>query len=412
MFPAKKYRDPRTLSKCSLVLIMVATIFATVTAINDLAITPAADYMYGEYGSLTSFILSGPSLFIVFSSLATGLLLTRFSKKTVIVAGGVLFAVGGIASALLLHSSMAVCIARSLVGIATGMVITCCTAIIAEVFQNENKRGFMMGVWNAGMGLAGITVSFAAAALVSVSWQDCFKIYWIAIPLLLVLILFIPRTAPDSKKSEEGESTRDTQEALGSSGRSSRFSWQILLAGNMVVFFVAMLVKCGFYFLNAVYIADAGIGTASLAGIAGACINIGSLVGCLAFGFIYAKAKRYIVLAIFSLMTIAYGLLAFVPAVPTCLAASLFLGFGNALAMTYFQTHVSVFVPPAQTSLALGITNATMGAGQFIAPYFAYFVMDLIGGNMVSYSAVATVISVAGMAGGLVFLLIRKRSHG
>ena len=53
-----RYRDPKTFGKKTLVLVMVATIVASAIMVNDIAITPAADFMFGAYGDATNFILS------------------------------------------------------------------------------------------------------------------------------------------------------------------------------------------------------------------------------------------------------------------------------------------------------------------------------------------------------------------
>lgn len=407
MFSETRYKDPRLLSKSSKILIMVATIAATTLAVNEMIITPAAAFMYEEYGDITSFILSGPSLLLVVSALLTGVLLRHFSKKTIIVAGAILFVVGGLGCRTLLDSVMLVCAMRCVIGFSVGMVITCCTAIIAEVFLEENVRGTMMGIWNAGMGVAGILLSVTASAFVQKSWQSCFDLYWVSIPILILLVLFIPRTAPDKYKVAE-EDPR-CEEGNNEPIPKSRFSWKAILLGNMAVFFVIMLVKCGFYFLNAVYIEDTGIGDASLAGLAGAFINAGSLIGCLVFGVIYARTKKFVVLEIFALLAIGYVLLAFVPSAATCLAASIILGLGNALGMSYFETYATVIVPPSQVSLAAGVANATLGVAQFLATYFAYFVMGLFpSGDMITYSFAATLIATVGIVSCIAFLMLKK----
>ena len=191
-----RYRDPKTFGKKTLVLVMVATIVASAIMVNDIAITPAADFMFGAYGDATNFILSGPSLLMIPAALVTGVLLKHFSKKTIFVIGALLFTIGGLSCSFVLDSALFVCAMRAIIGLSVGMVASCRTALIAESFIDENKRGTMMGLWNAGMAVLGMVIGLAAAALVDESWQSVFKLYWMAVPILIVIVFCVPRTAP------------------------------------------------------------------------------------------------------------------------------------------------------------------------------------------------------------------------
>ena len=396
-----RYRDPKTFGKKTLVLVMVATIGASAIMVNDIAITPAADFMFGAYGDATNFILSGPSLLMIPAALVTGVLLKHFSKKTIFVIGALLFTIGGLSCSFVLDSALFVCAMRAIIGLSVGMVASCCTALIAESFIDENKRGTMMGLWNAGMAVLGMVIGLAAAALVDESWQSVFKLYWMAVPILIVIVFCVPRTAPEKHAVPE-------QAEAAVSGEEGKMPWGRLL-GNMAVYFVSMVILCGFYFLNAVYGADAGIGTASLAGIAATCINVGTLIGCLAFGLIYAKTKRFVLFEYFVLLAISYLLLAFAPSAATCLVAAVLLGVGNALGMSYFQTRVTVIVPPNQVSLALSVSMATLGIAQFCSTYFATFVMGVFpGGTMLTFSMASAAILVVGAVAAAVFSFVHK----
>ena len=381
---------------------MIATIAASSIMINDIAITPAADFMFAEYGNATNFILSGPSLLMIPAALITGVVLKHFSKKTVFIVGALLFAIGGVGCSFVLDSAAFVCAMRAIVGLSVGIVATCCTSLIAEAFIDENKRGTMMGIWNAGMAIIGMVIGLAAAALVDDSWQSVFKMYWMAVPILVILIAFVPRTAPEKYAIIETGDEEATAEA-------GKMPWAKLL-GSMALYFISMVILCGFYFLNAVYVADTGIGSASLAGITATCINMGTLIGCLAFGIIYAKTKRFVLLEYFALMAVSYLLLAFVHSPATCLIAAVLLGLGNALGMSYFQTYVTVIVPPNQTSLALSISMATLGIAQFCSTYFATFVMGVMPeGNMLTFAMASAAIMSIGTIAVAVFSFARRK---
>ena len=73
-----------------------------------------------------------------------------------------------------------VLVMRILVGISMGFVNAAAMALIAEVYVDEDKRGTIMGIFNATMAGTGAVISLIAGVFAVRSWNEVFKVYWIA----------------------------------------------------------------------------------------------------------------------------------------------------------------------------------------------------------------------------------------
>ena len=75
-----------------------------------------------------------------------------------------------------------------------GFVNTAAVALLAEVFIDEKLRGMYMGIFNAAMAGVGAVMSYCAGILAIRSWESVYKIYWASVPILILFILFLPKT--------------------------------------------------------------------------------------------------------------------------------------------------------------------------------------------------------------------------
>lgn len=183
------------MSKTKKILAVIAIMATAIAVMADLAINPIIGILYQTYGDQMGYVnyfISGPMIAIVIVSILTGVLLKKLNKKTVMIAGGLIFTVGAVLG-VLQDNLMYMCIMRTLVGIGAGIVNVVAVALIADLYDDEKARAKITGYYNAAMSLIGVIFSYCAGILANNnSWQNVFKIYWSAIPMMVLLILFIP----------------------------------------------------------------------------------------------------------------------------------------------------------------------------------------------------------------------------
>jgi MFS family permease len=366
---------------------------------SDFVIIPAADAIYEEFSgtniSLLDFILTGPQLIGMFSALLLGVLMRRYSKKSLIVLFFTLFTVASCLGAVI-KNPVYMAIMRALAGFSYGGLAPAGIALILEVYQEDEKRASnLVSAFNGTTALFGVVLSIFAGLLCSFAWDYVFYIFWAGVPILLLMIVFLPKTSPPKVP------------AAGHPIRRIGFMSPILpLLGSAIALgtiFNILSYQCSFYVMQN------DLGGPAFVGILASVLLISTGVGCFIFPPVYARLKRgtsavfYFVTALGFLMSCfprgqAWGIVSF--AIP---------GFTYGLAMSYFYLRGSVIVPPEDVSMVTGIIASALGLSAFLSAFFNTLVTTVFRfENLVSvfplYAAILT-------AGGImaIFLTIRKK---
>jgi MFS family permease len=138
-------------------------------------------------------------LIIVGSSLLTPLLLRKFRKKTVIVAGALVFTIGAVCG-VMLDDALFIAVMRTLVGIGSGVVNVVAVSLIADLYGDEKARAKIIGYYNASMSFIGMAFSVVSGWIAAAgTWQDSFRCFWAAVPMTVLLILFVPGFQDDGQ---------------------------------------------------------------------------------------------------------------------------------------------------------------------------------------------------------------------
>ena len=146
---------------------------------------------------MVNYIVSGPALIIVLTSLLASFLCKRLDKKIVLIIGGVFFTVGSILGVMVLDPYY-MAFMRTLVGIGAGIEQVVAVSMIADVYEDENERAKVTGAYNATMSVVGIAYSYLAGVLANGGvWKNAFMCYWAAIPMLIFLFVFVTSVKPD-----------------------------------------------------------------------------------------------------------------------------------------------------------------------------------------------------------------------
>jgi len=391
----------KELGRGRMILFIVALFLTNVGLMADMVIVPAIGSFFEVFGdqiNLVNFIISGPVLLSVISALACGKLVQYFSKKTLLVFGFTLFAVGAIFG-VVFESAYYIAAMRALVGVGIGFINVTAMALIAEFYIDENRRSTMMGAFNAAMAGVGAAMGLIAGFFAANSWQSVFKIYWIAVPILIMVVLFVPKTPPE-KGSLEKDNKPIKREPLS-----------LKHFGSMCVsFFIWNAIYGVIFFRIAVYVLENGMGKESLAGILSSLGTVGSLCACLIFGFTYSKLGRgtiipsYVVLALGYLILMTTTNIYIVGVVCTLMGAA----YGNGF--SYFYMRGTVIVPPSQISTSIGIVTAICGVSLFISTYMVTMLQQVMGvGTVTGIMPILVVILTTGSVASVIMTIRNKK---
>ena len=391
----------KEMTKGRALLFLIYLFLTNVAVMADMVIIPAGNGLYETFqnDAAVNFILSGPSFIMLFSAMLCGKLMQYLSKKKILVGAMVLFAISAILGGAV-ENVYYVLAMRVLVGISMGFVNAAAMALIAEVYVDEDKRGTIMGIFNATMAGTGAVISLIAGVFAVRSWNEVFKVYWIAVPVIVMMLFFIPMTPP------EGDQQAGEEE--GSHTGSPYLMRQVML---MVSCFAYNLVYAVIYYQVSVLVAEQGYGNESIAALLSTLGTVGSCILCILFGTLYSKLKRATIIFGYAGLCISY-LMLFLASSPVmagiaCTLCGASYGYG----FSYFFLRCTVVVPKEKVSSSISMTTAIGGFGMFLSTYACTMLQKILGTTgIVSLLPVAIAVSGIGAVLSVICTIMDKKN--
>lgn len=142
--------------------------------------------------SLVQMLITGPSLVGMFCALLSGMLVTKISKKKLLLASSLISAITGIFP-MLFDSFTLLFGCRLIYGFALGLATALNTAVVAEWFEGD-ARVKAMGIQAASVG-AGMAVTTAGAGYLGAEiFTNSYYINLIGLICFVLILLFLPET--------------------------------------------------------------------------------------------------------------------------------------------------------------------------------------------------------------------------
>ncbi|HWR42104.1 MFS transporter [Sporomusa sp.] len=338
-------------------LVKVTILLVSFACMADLVIIPAIGGIYSALPDadpvLLDFILTGPMLIAVFSSLLCGILAKKISKKHLLIGAYIIFIIATCGGALFTNIYYIVAM-RALVGFAFGIVSVAAMGLIAEVYIEEAERSSMVGLYNGIMAGIGIIMSLISGFLAVDDWKNSFYIYLLGIPILIMIFAYLPKTPPEGKEksSERAERLPLTQ-----------------VSTVAIAFFLFNALYCIVCYYIALYLEEIQLGDASTAGILTSVGTIGSLCGSLLFSPIYLRLKSATPITAYFVMGAAYIVLSFPSNIWIVGAMCLLAGMAYGIGLSFYFMHASMIVPPSVISATMAIMAVSVNLGTFFSSY-------------------------------------------
>lgn len=356
--------NAKNISKARLALALAALFLSTSCTMGDMAVVPIFANLFEVFPqtAIVNGIISWPSIVGLFFCLIGGYLTDKMDKKWLMVIGFALYtltSVFGCAVENVYYIAACRCLAT---GAGWGLTSTAAFAIIADLYEDENKRGTVNGWYNASMALMGAALSFIGGILAVTAWQNAFRTYWINVPILIMLIVFLPSLPP--KKDAAAES-----KAVSSASGKDLTGWY----KPLIPIIIQVLVVASCYYVIAymisVFVADAGIGNEAFSGTLSSVGTIFSFLANLVFGLYYAKLKKATGLPSFLVLGAGFLLMGLVPTRGVSMVCCALMGAFWGIFYSFFYTETTVVVPEEKQGTALGIINAVNGLCMVVCTY-------------------------------------------
>lgn len=354
--------------------------------------------------STIQMLMTLPGIFVVILSLISAWLTSVFPKKYLIGTGSLCICATAVLGTFF-HQSLPVLFAWSaLMGIGMGLISALTVSLISDYYEGQEKEN-LMGLQTSAANVGGMIMTVVGGLLTAIAWNFDYLVYLIAVPGLLLLIMFVPKETPILREQQN--------EAAETAGRSSTGS---LLKNGKVWIFVVISVMLLFLF-NAgptnlsMYVTEFGIGNSVVAGWAATVFLLGGTLMGIAFG-IFSKRLGVFTIPLGFLFMVAGFLVMIAKANVACLyIGCLLAGMSISLVSPQCILQASSFCKSSQElAMAAAIIMAASNIGTFLTPQLTNVARAITGSESTIYRFIlALALALVMMLITLVIFLIGKK---
>ena len=333
-------------------------------------VTPAMATLGAHYaGKDVTWISTLPTLFTVIATALAGSVMGKKVKyRTLAIAAGVLYLIGGCAPALFdNYAGMLVC--RAILGFGLGLMAPLGNALIVGNYKGQ-KQASLLGYGTLFMNGGGIILQMLGGALAEMNWQ---LVFWgHAFGLIgLVMAFFLPE--PDAPAAVPEAASAGKKEKMG------KAVWLIailFIVFNILNYPIMLNISTLFEIRNA--------GGATVAATGLSLYTVAGCVAGLVFGTLFKFAKRWCIALGYILCGLG-ALCIYVGQNAAIMTLGLILiGFGFSTVMPAFFAWVGVVTPASTVAGAISICMAVMNLGGFVSSFWLKLLTAIFGENILS----------------------------
>ncbi|MEG3844449.1 MFS transporter [Microcoleus sp. herbarium14] len=338
------------LSVSMLTVMASATIAPSLPAMRQhFAAVPNADYW-------VRLVLTLPALFIAVSAPLIGVSIDRLGRKPLLVGSLALYALAG-SSGLWLTALNSILWGRALLGLSVAGIMVTATALIADYYTGA-ARGQFLGWQAAFTALGGVAFLSLGGWLADLNWRDPFLIYFVALPFLPCVLLFLPE--PPRSNS------RTILDPIPDDPASLPVGLVALTYG------IALLTQIVFYTIPVqipFYLQELFNATASQSGMAIALCTLCSAIASFQYQRLKSRLTFFGIYGIaFLNMALGYGVLSIASTYAIVLVGLAIAGLGLGLLMPNMNLCLTSSTPSTFRGRILGGLTTSFFFGQFLSP--------------------------------------------
>lgn len=292
-----------------------------------------------------------PYFLLMVASIFVGWLVTKISKKKLVLGGFILIAFIG-TSPFIVDNFSFMMVSRFLIGFGFGIISPLNTAIISEFFQGED-RAALMGLHVTGMGIGAMCINIIGGMLGSMGYQKFFLLNLIAIIAFLIVITQLPETGVEVSKDK-----KDSKVKL------NRMVFDLSITSFFhTLFITAYMTNIG------IHISQNLNGSSAITGVVTAFTDVFALIVGITFAKISSLLKEKTLP--FSIIIAGVGYLSLVVFSNNMIGiffASACLGISLSCFMAQSAYMISMSVSQIAVALASGVFGLIGGVGGLLSP--------------------------------------------
>ena len=404
--------------------------------------------------STVQMLMSLPGIFVVVLSFVSAELTARFSKKFLIGGGLVCLILVGVCGTLFHGSLQILFIWSVLMGLGMGLVIALTASLIADYFDGKEKED-LMGLQTSAGNVGGMIMTAVGGLLTSVAWNLDYCVYFLAVPGLILLLLFVPDgDEGKAAASAEGTGTAKAEETVtdesgavktedagsrasetrtvetvdgriqdktegkesSAAGQSEKDSSRGFLVRKKKVWMYFVFSAMVLFLFNAgptnlsMYVSEFEIGGSVISGWAATVFLLGGTLMGIAFGAISRRIGVCTIPLGFLLVAVGFGVMIFRQNLVCLFAGSLIAGMCISLVSAQGLLQVSALAEnPKESALASALIFAGANVGTFLTPQITNLAQAITGSESTFYRFMLAIVLALVMAVITLFITLHER---
>jgi MFS family permease len=372
--------------KAKRILFMLTFMLVNIVIIGDVLFVPTINDVYKLFprnAGMVNFAVSGNYLMIVCASILAGKLCRIIGQKLVIIIGSICSLAGGVLL-LAIENVFFLCAMRLLFAFGFAFCQVSSMSLISDLYTDNAARGSMMGYFNSVRYMLGAGMSAFGGKLAAISAKTAYRGYWMILPVVVLEILFLPSIKPPKLEAEHKEKPKELKEKKQALGG---LYWGIAICFSLC-YFVFTYVS----FFISVYVEENALGTPVVAGYATSLFTFGTGIISLAFGSIYKKIGKNIILLAYIGTAMVLVVLMTVPTLTVLYVTAIFRGGFVGIALTYCYFICPNIVPKERSKDAIAVLTAIYSFAIFLSPFAVSWSMKFIGNGRYTPTIIVPVI--------------------
>ncbi|MGL4990909.1 MAG: MFS transporter [Sarcina sp.] len=346
---------------------------AFLSLIATAAIAPALSGIQSHFATapttLVKLVITLPALICIPIGFLNSTFIKFISKKNLILIGLILYLIGGTLSFFSTNIYMLLS-TRAVLGLGLGITAPLSLVLIGDFFHGKERAKFM-GYSTASTNLGGILSTLVVGFLSSLGWKYSFLIYLLAIFVIILVALFLPKLPSKTANTNiEKTNLHNVKKQIPLNLGIIKYAIIILLA---LIAFYGIPTNLDFL------VTFKNIGTEKTAADIVSIATLASLISALIFGKLIKIFKSYYSIIIFVLMAIGCFLMGYGDSFNIVLIGSILNGLGFGGIVPFTMLFASNIVHKTHTALSIIIVTSSLYLGEFISPLILEPLANIIG---------------------------------
>ncbi|MCD7919308.1 MAG: MFS transporter [Clostridiales bacterium] len=354
--------------------------------------------------SAIQMLMTLPGIFVVFLSLISASLTSIFPKKYLIGTGSLCICATAVLGTTLYQSLPLLFAWSALMGIGMGLISALTVSLISDYFEGQEKET-LMGLQTSAANLGGMIMTAVGGVLTAIAWNLDYLVYLIALPGLLLLILFVPKETPMLQNTQE---ETETERTGGAALFKNKSVWIYVGISVLMLF----LFNAGPTNLS-MYVTEFGIGNSVVAGWAATVFLLGGTVMGILFGKFSQRLGVFTIPLGFLFMAVGFLVMVAGANIVFLYVGCLLAGMSISLVSPQCILQASSFCKSSQElAMAAAAIMAASNIGTFLTPQITNFAQAVTGSESTLYRFILALGLALVMAVATLVLFVVQRRVG